>query len=248
MNIFFHWSLVLAFGLILGSFFALVVVRLPAGESVVKPRSFCRSCGKTIAWWQNIPVFSFLFLKGRCAFCQAKLSCFYPLIELTTGLILVLSFFRLKPEWRFLLWALSFVAPLTLLFFMDLKHRILPNVITLPGILVGFVVRLMDAYFFEHIRSPALWWQVFLQSFWGALAGFGLLLFLAWAYEKWKGQAGLGGGDIKLAAMLGAFLGVEGVLWSLWLGSILGLFCSLPLMLTGKMARNSLLPLGSFMV
>jgi leader peptidase (prepilin peptidase)/N-methyltransferase len=208
-----EWRLVLGavfvFGLLWGSFLNVVIHRLPLGESVVTPRSRCPACRKPIAWYQNVPVVSWLVLRARCAGCGARISARYPLVELLTGALFALSAWW-RPEllaWPFQFW---FLAALVACTFIDIDHWILPDKITLPGIVVGFVGSLV---------APGTAWT---ESLAGIAVGGGILYFVAWAYRALAHKDGLGGGDIKFLAMIGAFLGAKGALATLILSSCLG--------------------------
>jgi leader peptidase (prepilin peptidase)/N-methyltransferase len=206
-------GLVFVFGLLWGSFLNVVIHRLPLGESVVSPRSRCPECKKLITWYQNIPVFSWLALRAKCANCGTKISVRYPLVELLTGVLFALAAWW-KPYpvcWPFQFW---FMASLVACTFIDIDHWILPDKITFPGMAVGFA----GSFF-----NPELTWQ---ESGLGILVGGGILYAVAWGYRTFAKKDGLGGGDIKFLAMIGAFLGAKGALATLILssfgGSILG--------------------------
>ncbi|MGZ3704428.1 MAG: prepilin peptidase [Bdellovibrionota bacterium] len=213
------WAAVLGFvfvfGLLWGSFLNVVIHRLPLGQSVVKPRSRCPGCKTLIRWSQNIPVLSWIALRARCAKCGIRISARYPLVELLTASLFTLSAIW-RPEyisWPFQFW---FMAALVACTFIDIDHWILPDKITLPGIVVGFASSLV---------IPEYSW---IESLGGIAVGGGILYGVAWAYKTFAHKDGLGGGDIKFLAMIGAFLGAKGALATLilssFLGSILGIF------------------------
>ncbi len=203
---------VFVFGLCWGSFLNVVIYRLPRDESVVKPRSRCPKCRKLIPWYRNVPVLSWLALRARCGDCGARIA---TVVELLTGL-LFLAAALFDPEIRAWPFHFFFLAALVACTFIDIDHWILPDKITLPGIAVGLLGSLV-------IPSHGV-----LASVAGVLVGGGILYFVAWAYHAYSGQEGLGGGDIKFLAMIGAFLGPKGALATLvlssFLGSILGIF------------------------
>ncbi|HEY8279181.1 MAG TPA: prepilin peptidase [Bdellovibrionota bacterium] len=215
----FAWRILLffifLFGLCWGSFLNVVIHRLPKGESVVKPRSRCPKCKKLIPWHWNVPVLSWIVLGGKCANCKKKIAWRYPLVELLTACLFTLSavFFPVLIAWPF---HFFFLAALVACTFIDIDHWILPDKITLPGIVVGLASSLLIPGFHP------------LDSFAGVVVGGGILYLVAWAYKMAAKRDGLGGGDIKFLAMVGAFLGVRGALTSLvlssFLGSILGIF------------------------
>jgi leader peptidase (prepilin peptidase)/N-methyltransferase len=205
----FHaWSLLL--GLMVGSFLNVVIARLPHGESVVKPRSRCPSCGKLIAWYDNIPVLSFSLLRAKCRHCQKRISFRYPLVELMTGVLFLAA--EVRYGWSLSLWIRDwpFLAILVAVTFIDLDHRIIPDPLSLGGLVLGLLTCFLDP------RISAL------QSVIGAALGFGVFFLLAWGYQKYSGKSGLGGGDVKLLAMLGAFLGPSGVFSTILISSVLG--------------------------
>lgn len=208
---FFHASVFL-FGLVVGSFLNVVVARLPHGQSVVSPRSRCPGCASPIAWYDNLPVLSYLLLRGKCRGCGKGISARYPAIELLTGALFLAA--GRKFGWSPVLFVrdLPFVAILVAVTFIDLEHRLIPDKLSLSGLALGLATSWLD---------PRLDWY---QPLVGAATGFGFFYALAWGYEKYSGRAGLGGGDIKLLAMLGAFLGPAGVFTTVLLSSVLGSF------------------------
>lgn len=209
-------ALVFFFGLLWGSFLNVVIHRLPLGESVVTPRSRCPGCKKVIRWYRNVPVLSWIFLRGKCGDCGTKISMRYPAVELLTA-----ALFTAAVAWRpetIIAWPFHFyfLASLIACTFIDIDHWILPDKITLPGIVVGLVGSLVVPEF------------SIVNSFLGTFVGGGILYLVAWAYLTFAKKDGLGGGDIKFLAMIGAFLGAKGALATLvlssFLGSILGIF------------------------
>lgn len=215
-------ALVFGFGLLWGSFLNVVIHRLPLGQSVVKPRSRCPGCKKLIKWYQNVPVLSWAILRAKCANCGKKISARYPIVELlTAGLFTLAVAWRPDPmlSWPFHFW---FMGALVACTFIDIDHWILPDKITLPGILVGIAGSLAHAYAVSAPGDyPALAWALG-GALAGVLVGGGILYLVAWAYKAYSGVDGLGGGDIKYLAMIGAFLGVKGALATLILSSFLG--------------------------
>jgi leader peptidase (prepilin peptidase) / N-methyltransferase len=208
------WLLAGLVGLALGSFLNVVITRLPRGEAVVAGRSRCPRCRARLPWYDNIPLVSYLRLRGRCRSCGAAISWRYPLMELAGGL-LALALWHAFPDRLLLLAYAPFCLALAALTAIDLEHRLLPDAITLPGIVWGLLLSLA----LPQLSFPA--------AAAGALAGAGLFYGIARVYEKWAGRPGLGGGDVKLLAMIGAFLGVEAlplvILISAGLGTLAGL-------------------------
>jgi len=227
------WIGLALLGLALGSFLNVVIYRLPLGLSVVRPRSHCPACQAQIRAGDNIPLLSHLLLRGRCRRCGAAISARYPLVELL-GLVSVLaaSFLSATP------WAAAaraaFLLAMIVVFFVDLDHRIIPDEISLGGAVAGLLVApLLDL--------PRL------QALIGAVAGAGGLLLVALAYRKLRGVSGMGGGDIKLAAAIGAFTGWQGLLLTLVIGSFVGSAVGIALLLRGRATGKSALPFGCFL-
>jgi len=221
-------------GVIIGSFLNVCIRRLPAGESVVSPPSHCPQCGARIRSWDNIPLLSYLVLRGRCRACGTSIPLRYPVVEALTGGMLVLL------VWRFDLSALLvvdgiFVAALLVVSFIDLDHQIIPDVISLPGIAVGLLF------------SIAGWGPPLRTSLAGVLLGGGILYAVAAGYQLLTGREGMGGGDIKLLAMIGAFLGWRGVLVTLVLGSFTGAVIGIGLMAVRGADSRVPIPFGPFL-
>ncbi|MDO8527342.1 MAG: prepilin peptidase [Deltaproteobacteria bacterium] len=227
------------FGLCVGSFLNVVICRVPKGESIVKPRSHCPQCDHLIAWYDNIPLLSFLVLKAKCRHCKTPIPIQYFGVELLTCLLSLLCYAWFHTLLLYFAWFCLLVAPLVAVIFIDLEHRIIPDSISLPGILAGVLVHFID--------SPPDWEkQALIESGLGILAGGGFLFLIAWGYEKIKKREGLGGGDIKLAAMLGAFFGWQAVLMILLMASILGSIIGL-LVISIKKDWDYALPFGPFL-
>lgn len=233
---YFPMAVVFAVGAILGSFANVIIYRLPRGLSIVKPRSFCPSCQKTIRWWGNIPIFSYLFLQAKCAFCKAPISPRYFFVELFTAALFLASFLSVGWGWKFLfLFYLDF--SLVVIFFIDLEFRIIPDWFTLPGIGLGM------AYAF---LNPAVGWQ---NGLIGLLVGGGGFLLLAYTGEFFFKKESMGGGDIKMAAMLGAFLGWQKLLLVFFLASLTAVLTFFVIRLfKPKSLADRLIPFGPFLV
>src|SRR5215467_1486616 len=248
-------ALALVFGLVIGSFLNVVILRLPQGISVSLPRSHCPQCKQLIAWYDNIPVLSYVILGGRCRKCKRKFSVRYPLIEAITGMTSVLLWlkFGLTIEWGIFL---AFSSALIVLAFIDLDHRILPDVITLNGIWIGVltsvyladpspvVIGLFRAAGLE-IETPHL--AALVASITGAIVGGGLLWAVAEAYLRLRGIEGMGFGDVKMMAMVGAFLGAPLALLTIMLGSMLGSVLGLIFIRVAGKTRQYELPFGTFL-
>ena len=222
------------FGLIAGSFVNVVIHRLPRGESVAFPGSHCPACGAPIRPYDNVPVLSWLFLRGRCRVCRAPISARYPAVELANAVLWVAVFLR-APGWvDFASGAFLCSACLALLA-IDAEFRILPDRITLTGIAVGLALS-----FFSRVRSPA-------SSFAGAAIGAGGLWLVAFLYEKWKKVEGMGLGDVKMLGMIGALLGASGVVVAVLLASVAGSLVGLALMAARRGSLQTALPFGVFL-
>jgi len=221
------------FGLVIGSFLNVCIYRLPRDQSIVWPASRCTSCGREISWFENVPVLSYAILRGRCRTCGDRISLMYPLVEVVTAGVFVAVAAAFGLSWLLPI-RLLFGCAMIVLLVIDLQHQILPNEITLPGIVVGLAASL--------IADPV--WR---DALIGALAGGGLLSLVAWGYERIRHQEGLGFGDVKMLAMIGAFLGWKLMLLTLVGASLLGSLTAGVLMLAGRADWQSKLPLGTFL-
>jgi leader peptidase (prepilin peptidase) / N-methyltransferase len=222
-------------GLFVGSFLNVCILRIPEEKSVVKPRSHCPKCGKTLRWYMNIPVASYLYLRGRCAYCRAKISKRYPLIEILTGILFAVVIYIYPDEWQ--LWPafLYFMCALIVSTFTDLDHWIIPDLVTLPGIVVGLV---------SAALAPQL---IFWPHLIGAIFGGGIFMVVNFVYLKIAHKDGIGGGDVKFLAMVGAILGFTGALGTLILSSLVGSILGIALILMRKVGGKSALPFGPFL-
>ncbi len=227
------YLLVALVGLVIGSFLNVCIYRMPRDLSIVWPASRCTACGRVIAWYENIPVLSYAVLRGRCRTCGERISVMYPLVELLTAGVFVATYAAFGPAWLSPIRAV-FGAAMIVLLVIDLQHQILPNEITLPGIVVGLAASL--------VAEPG--WR---DSLIGAAAGGGVLWLVAWAYERLRHQEGLGFGDVKMLAMIGAFLGWKLMLLTLVGASLLGSLTAGALMAAGRADWQSKLPLGTFL-
>ncbi|MDP2053519.1 MAG: prepilin peptidase [Acidobacteriota bacterium] len=225
--------LALFMGLCIGSFLNVVIYRLPLGQSLVSPGSRCTKCGYQLRWYDNVPVLSWALLGGRCRQCRTAISIQYPVVEIITGLLFVLVAW-LTPVGPLLFSRLILVAILVALFGIDLEHQILPNSITLPGIVIGLM--------FSAIAPPG--WQ---DALLGTLLGAGVLYGIAAAYYAVRREEGLGMGDVKMLAMIGAFLGWQAVLVTLVLSSFSGALIGMALIAAQRGGMKLALPFGTFM-
>ena len=222
------------FGAAVGSFLNVCIYRLPRLESIVFPASRCTKCGSAIRPFDNVPVFSYLILGGRCRSCKTRISTLYPAVELINALLTLFLFIKLGFSLTFV-FLLVFCSALVVITFIDLEHRIIPDVISLPGIIIGFV----SSFFL-----PWLGWQ---NSLIGIIAGGGSLLLVAYVYQLLTKKEGMGGGDIKLLAMMGAFLGWLAIPFIIFASSLVGSVIGITLMLVQKKDSKLAIPFGPFL-
>jgi leader peptidase (prepilin peptidase)/N-methyltransferase len=230
-----HVALVVvaALGLAVGSFLNVCIYRLPRRESLAFPASHCTACGRSLQWYENIPVAAYVILRGRCRTCGVRISPTYPLVEVAAGTLAVLWYEQFGLS-MLLASRLVFAFALLVLFVIDLRQRILPNVITIPGTVVGFALSLF---------GPPGW----LDSLIGVLVG-GLGLFLiAELYYRIRGEEGMGMGDVKMLAMIGAFLGWKLMLLTLVLSSLVGALVGVGMLALRKGDLKYALPFGTFL-
>jgi len=229
------YMLIGALGLAVGSFLNVVIYRLPLGKPVAAGRSFCPICGRQLKWYHNIPIISYLALGGRCGFCRARIPIGYPLVELLT------SGCSLYFLWQYHLGIPFFVfsalcCALIVIFFIDLDHQIIPDWITIPGIVAGLAVSVVPGGI--GIAASAI----------GLAVGGGSLYLAAVLGEKLFRREAMGGGDIKMAAMLGAFLGWQKVLLLFVAAAMIGLIVSIIWMaISAKLRKERLIPFGPFL-
>jgi leader peptidase (prepilin peptidase)/N-methyltransferase len=230
-------------GTIVGSFLNVCIGRIPNEESVVFPPSHCPKCKAAITFYDNFPLLSYLWLRGKCRACHVSISPRYFLVELLTGLVALALYARFGLSYTFVV-SFIFAAALIVISFIDLDVRIVPDVISLPGIIVGLVFSVIGYFVFtdafEIIPTP-------LSSLIGILVGGGFLLATAWIYEKVTGVDGMGGGDIKLLAMIGAFLGWPSIPVTLFVASVLGSVIGVGLMVVTGAGRRLALPFAPFL-
>ena len=217
------------FGLCVGSFLNVVIARLPDGRSLVTPGSACPRCGAAIAWYDNVPVLSFLLLRARCRHCRGAISWRYPLVELATGFLFALAVLS-RGTGVDLFPALVLAAVLVAVTGIDLDHQIIPDVVTLPGIVAGLA--------FSVITGQPRWSDALI----GVLVG-GALFFLIIVASR----GGMGGGDMKLAAMLGAFLGWRALLVAIMAAVLAGGLLAIALLALGRRGRKDAVPFGPFL-
>lgn len=222
------------FGTMVGSFLNVCVYRIPEGRSIVLPASHCRSCKKPIAFYDNIPLVSFLLLKGKCRHCAAPLSFQYPLVELLTGLLAAACLLKWGAGFTAAIWFI-FCAALVVVTFIDLAHQIIPDVISLPGIVCGLLVSLLPG-------QPG-----FTGALIGAVLGGGSLYLIRLLYYAVTRQEGMGLGDVKLLAMMGAFLGWKSILFIIMAASFSGALLGIAVMIIKKKDGRYAIPFGPFL-
>lgn len=224
------------FGTLIGSFLNALIYRLPREINIAHPRSSCPNCKHVISWYENIPIISYLFLRGRCSNCKTTISWQYPLVEIVTGLFAFLIAPRsLEPADLFnFLFFLGVFSAFLVHFVVDLKHQILPDSINIYLGLLFFVVAL--------ISKPWTHWLI------GAGLGLGFPLLVSWLFYLLRGQVGLGGGDIKLYAVLGIYLGPIGVMQNIFMSCLLGALVGLILMATKTIKKENPIPFGPFIL
>lgn len=252
MNALMTGSVVLL-GAIVGSFLNVCIHRLPRGLSVVRPRSACPGCGRGIAWYDNVPLLSYLLLRGRCRGCGAPIALRYPLVEAATALLFALLLRSRGPTLWFLVEA-AFGAALIALILIDAEHQILPDAITLPGIALGLLAAPALARFDPARGVTPL--AAFLAALQGAALGYAIPWSINAAYHGWQRlrsvpaaerEDGIGRGDFKLLAMIGAFLGTPILLFVLFAGSVAGALYGLMMMAWRGYGWKSKLPFGVFL-
>jgi leader peptidase (prepilin peptidase)/N-methyltransferase len=221
-------------GAVIGSFLNVCIVRLPRGESLIRPPSHCPHCNKPIRFYDNIPIVSYMLLRGKCRYCNNPISLQYPVVEALTGLLAIALFMKYGPSMQFLLLFL-FSSALLIITFIDLAHQIIPDAISIPGIPCGIGASLL---------MPMVSWQ---ESLLGILAGGGLLLFIAVGYKWITGREGMGGGDIKLLAMMGAWLGWKAIPFIILASSLIGIVVGGGTGLLLKKGLRAKIPFGPFL-
>lgn len=220
-------------GLAVGSFLNVCIHRIPRKASIVQPPSSCPKCGYVLRWTDNVPVVSYAMLGGRCRSCRTPIPIRYPIVEIATMLVFVAHYLVFGLD-VILVPRLLFASALIVLFAIDLEHHLLPNVITLPGIVVGLA--------FSAMLPPGI-----VDALIGALVGGGVLWLIGEAYYRYSGQEGMGGGDVKMLAMIGAFLGWKLVILTLVLSSFVGALIGGLVLATRRGGMKYALPYGTFL-
>jgi len=224
----------LLFGAMIGSCLNVFICRLPKEESIITPGSHCPQCSKPIRWYDNIPLVSFLLLRGKCRNCHRSISVQYPLVEGITALLSLLLFIRFGPSLNYVIY-FAFVAALVVITVIDLHHQIIPDMISLPGIGVGL------------LASWILPGTSVVNALLGLLLGGGSLFLVATVYEWLFKREGMGGGDVKLLAMIGAFLGWKAVILTILLSSLIGSIVGIAVILWKGRDFKYAIPFGPFL-
>jgi leader peptidase (prepilin peptidase)/N-methyltransferase len=258
---YFVGAVVFIFGLLFGSFLNVVIYRLPLGESIVLPSSRCPACGVEINWYDNMPVISYaILLRGRCRSCHVRISPIYPAVELLVACLYLLLFLIRRHQinqgsWLPLMADIVFVSLIVPLVFIDLRHKLLPNAITYPGLLVLLVMRAIvpDPWILAHTPAPfglasaPPWALSLFGSVLGAAVGGGALWLVREVYYRLRHVEGMGLGDVKMMLMVGAFLGWQLTLLTIFLGSLLGSVVGILLVLNRGGSMKMQIPFGVFL-
>ncbi len=245
-------------GTVIGSFLNVCIYRIPREESIVSPPSHCTSCGAKIRFYQNMPILSYIFLGGKCSECGSRISVQYPVVEVLTGLLFLAAFgtfgFSIKTVFYLIM-----ICSLVVTTFIDLEHMIIPNIITIPGIIIGLLYNviitdweksrdLLGVFSFSIENFFGVLNEVpFLDSLFGIITGGGVLFLIAFLYVLIRKREGMGMGDVKLLAMIGAFLGWKGVIFVMLVSSIIGTLVGLSVIAVNKGDLKYALPFGPFL-
>jgi leader peptidase (prepilin peptidase)/N-methyltransferase len=222
------------FGLVFGSFLNVCIYRLPLKKSLITPPSSCPFCGERIRFYDNVPLISYLILLGRCRHCRKKIPFRYPLVELITGLLSLFLFIRFGIS-AYSVLIFLFSASLVVITFIDLYHQIIPDVISLPGIIIGLATSFLPGY--------VTWFE----SIIGILVGGGSLYLLAIVFERLTGKEGMGGGDVKLLAMIGAWMGWQALPFIVLFSSLVGTILGGGMLLLSRRGLRARIPFGPFL-
>ncbi len=226
--------LVFVFGICIGSFLNVCIYRLPESKSIVRPGSMCPNCSTPIRFYDNIPILSYIALRGKCRYCKAAISFRYPVVEFISGLFAVGIFLKYGIGLEAVIYY-TFTAALLVITFIDVDHQIIPDVITLPGI---------PLFFAASFALPKI---TLVESILGILIGGGSLFLVAWLYHVLTRKEGMGGGDIKLLAMMGAVIGWKGVFFTIFVASAIGTVAGLLIILKTRKTMKLAVPFGPFL-
>jgi len=247
--------LVVLFGLIIGSFLNVCIVRIPVGKSIVMPASACPTCGAAVRPYDNIPVVSYVVLGGECRSCKTRISPIYPVVELLTGFLFWACYHAFGLTFEGAKWA-AFSAILIVLVFTDLRDRILPDVVNFTGLGIGLAL----SFFSAPTDGTAMWVAKrlfdypppapvisFVDAAFGAILGGGVLWLVGILYFRMRGREGMGLGDVKMMLMVGAFLGAKRTLLTILTGSVLGSVLGIVFILAKRKEKDYELPFGTFL-
>ncbi len=221
-------------GACIGSFLNVCIYRLPEEKSIISPPSHCPFCKNKLKWYHNIPILSYIFLRGKCAYCNKKISIIYVIVELLSGISLIVNYHFYGFSFNFFFYSI-FIFLLLIVIFADIKYMIIPDEISIGGTIIGFI--------FSFFPTSINW----KQSLLGILIGGGILLFIIISYYFITKKEGMGGGDVKLLAMIGAYLGPKSIFFVIFFGSFLGVLIGVPFMLLKGKDRNLQIPFGPFL-
>lgn len=229
-------------GACLGSFYNVVGLRISKGISIIKPRSFCPKCGHVLSWWELIPIFSYIFLVGKCKSCKSHISPKYLFFELLTALLFIFSYYKLGFSYEFFV-CLMFVSLFIIISVSDLEYMIIEDKVIIFFLVLSFIFRILIKLPEDFLTFGI---NPFLESLIGGIVGFGLLYIIAFFGKKIYKRDVMGGGDIKLYGIIGIVLGVKLTLLSLMLASILGTIIGILLMIVKIIDKNKPIPFGPF--
>jgi len=233
--------IVFAFGLCVGSFLNVLIDRLPRGEQIIKGRSYCDHCRKSLSFFDLIPLLSFLLLKGRCRYCGKKISFYYPLVELITAISFILVFYYFKTQLLITIYLLLITSCLIVIFFADLKYGIIPDEMIITGIVATVLHIFISSYL--HILSCQLFHCFVVSLLPGLLTAFFFLVLLLITYGR-----GMGLGDVKLSFLMGFLLGWPKIAVAIYLAFLTGALVGVILILIGKKKFGQIIPFGPFLV
>ncbi|HPU30832.1 MAG TPA: prepilin peptidase [Syntrophorhabdaceae bacterium] len=226
--------IILIFGAIVGSFLNVCIYRLPRDKSIIVPNSYCPDCKKPIKFYDNIPILSYIILRGRCRHCNAKISIRYPIIEFITALLFLFLFKTNGLSIEFFV-MIFFVSLLVVISFIDLEFQIIPDVLSIGGLIIGLIL----SFFRQNFG--------FFDALFGVVLGGGVLFAIAFGYQLIRKIEGMGGGDIKLIGMIGAYCGIKGVIFTIITGSLFGTIVGIPAMLIKGKDSKYAIPFGPFL-
>ncbi len=227
-----YYVFVFIFGAVIGSFLNVLIYRLPRGISIVTPHSFCPKCRKPIRWYENVPIISYALLRGRCSNCKNRISLRYPVVEAITGLLFIYALSRYGFSFNFALIAYYFSA-LIAISFIDFSFQVIPDMISIPGILLGIIFQIINGNF--------------VAGLFGMLFGGGMILFIRVIGGKVYKKEVMGLGDVYLTAMIGAFVGFPFILPAIFIGALVGAIMGIMYILSTHQDRESPIPFGPFL-